>query len=225
MGNVGCYVPAESAQIGEIDRIFTRIGASDDLASGRSTFMVEMTETANIMHNATENSLVLMDEIGRGTSTYDGLSLAWACAAYLAKKIKSLTLFATHYFELTEFAEHQQGVVNVHLDAHEHDEDIVFMHAVQEGAASKSFGIQVAKLAGLPNEVLNVARNKLHQLETSTHTENSKGNEQAQTSREQLSLMDTSESEVADIIKQTDLDELSPRQAWQLLNQLKTTLN
>ncbi|NVK23700.1 MAG: DNA mismatch repair protein MutS [Gammaproteobacteria bacterium] len=228
MANVGCFVPAESAQIGEIDRIFTRIGASDDLASGRSTFMVEMTETANIMHNATKHSLVLMDEIGRGTSTYDGLSLAWASADYLATKIKSLTLFATHYFELTEFAELQENVVNIHLDAHEHGDDIVFMHAVQEGAASKSFGIQVAKLAGLPNEVLNFAKLKLQQLEQH-HQDNQQDSKttlsEVTSSQQQMSLMNSSQSEVADIINKTDLDELSPRQAWQLINQLKQILN
>ena len=124
-------------EIGPIDRIFTRVGAADDLASGRSTFMVEMTETANILHNATEYSLVLMDEIGRGTSTYDGLSLAWACAENLANKIKALTLFATHYFELTQLPEKMEGVANVHLDALEHGDTIAFMHSVQDGAASK----------------------------------------------------------------------------------------
>ncbi len=221
MANIGSFVPAQSAQIGEIDRIFTRIGASDDLASGRSTFMVEMTETANIMHNATEHSLVLMDEIGRGTSTYDGLSLAWACAEYLSNKLKALTLFATHYFELTEFANNQANTVNIHLDAHEHGDDIVFMHAVQEGAASKSFGIQVAKLAGLPSSVVNFAKAKLKQLESSNLQQVSV--QQAQS--EQLSLVDMTHSEVADIVNQTDLDDLSPRQAWDLLHQLKQKLN
>lgn len=142
-------------EIGPIDRIFTRVGAADDLASGRSTFMVEMTETANILHNATENSLVLMDEIGRGTSTYDGLSLAWACAENLANKIKALTLFATHYFELTQLPEKMEGVANVHLDALEHGDTIAFMHSVQDGAASKSYGLAVAALAGVPKEVIN----------------------------------------------------------------------
>ncbi|WP_227661586.1 DNA mismatch repair protein MutS [Klebsiella pneumoniae] len=137
---IGSYVPAQKVEIGPIDRIFTRVGAADDLASGRSTFMVEMTETANILHNATEHSLVLMDEIGRGTSTYDGLSLAWACAENLANKIKALTLFATHYFELTQLPEKMEGVANVHLDALEHGDTIAFMHSVQDGAASKSYG-------------------------------------------------------------------------------------
>ncbi len=145
---IGSYVPAQKVEIGPIDRIFTRVGAADDLASGRSTFMVEMTETANILHNATEHSLVLMDEIGRGTSTYDGLSLAWACAENLANKIKALTLFATHYFELTQLPEKMEGVANVHLDALEHGDTIAFMHSVQDGAASKSYGLAVAALAG-----------------------------------------------------------------------------
>ena len=138
MAYIGSFVPADSAVIGQIDRIFTRIGASDDLASGRSTFMVEMTEMANILHQATSQSLVLIDEIGRGTSTYDGLSLAWACAEWLAKKTRSLTLFATHYFELTALPEQIEGIANIHLDALEHNNTIAFMHAVQDGAASKS---------------------------------------------------------------------------------------
>lgn len=165
MAHAGSYVPARGAELGPLDRIFTRIGASDDLASGRSTFMVEMTEAANILHNATENSLVLMDEIGRGTSTYDGLSLAWACAQQLAGQNRAFTLFATHYFELTTLAEQLPAVANVHLDAVEHGQKIVFMHAVKTGAASKSYGLQVAKLAGLPEPVLQQARAKLAELE------------------------------------------------------------
>ncbi len=165
MAYIGSFVPAESAEIGPIDRIFTRIGASDDLASGRSTFMVEMTEMANILHQATENSLVLIDEIGRGTSTYDGLSLAWACAEWLAKKTQSLTLFATHYFELTGLPNQLKGVANVHLDAREHQDSIVFMHSVQEGAASKSYGLAVAALAGVPKQVIQLAKQRLAHLE------------------------------------------------------------
>ncbi len=165
MAHIGSYVPASKAVIGPVDRIFTRVGAADDLASGRSTFMVEMTETANILHNATENSLVLMDEIGRGTSTYDGLSLAWACAENLANRIKAMTLFATHYFELTTLPEKMEGVVNVHLDALEHGDTIAFMHSVQDGAASKSYGLAVAALAGVPREVIKRARQKLRELE------------------------------------------------------------
>jgi DNA mismatch repair protein MutS len=162
---VGCYVPAKEAQIGPIDRIFTRIGAADDLASGRSTFMVEMTETANILNNATANSLVLMDEIGRGTSTYDGLSLAWSCAQWLSEKLHAFTLFATHYFELTSLSDSIPTITNVHLSAVEHDDEIRFMHQVQQGAANKSYGLQVAKLAGVPKAVIDSAKRKLAELE------------------------------------------------------------
>jgi len=162
---MGSYVPANRAIIGPVDRIFTRIGASDDLASGQSTFMVEMTETANILHNATEQSLVLMDEVGRGTSTYDGLALAWAAAEHLGTVNKALCLFATHYFELTDMAEQFSSIRNVHLDAVEHDGRIVFMHQVREGSANKSYGIQVAELAGLPTVALKTARSHLEALE------------------------------------------------------------
>jgi len=162
---MGSFVPAREALIGPVDRIFTRIGASDELASGRSTFMVEMTETANILHNATRDSLVLMDEIGRGTSTFDGLSLAWASALHLAREIGAFTLFATHYFELTRLPEMVPGVANVHLDAKEVDEHIVFLHSVKEGPASQSYGLQVAALAGVPREVILRARQKLGELE------------------------------------------------------------
>jgi DNA mismatch repair protein MutS len=158
-------VPARSARIGPVDRIFTRIGASDDLSGGRSTFMVEMSEAANILHNATQHSLVLLDEIGRGTSTYDGLALAWACAWYLERDLRAFTLFATHYFELTALAEQLPGVANVHLAATEHRGQIVFLHTVREGPASQSYGIQVARLAGVPNAVLATAQRKLAQLE------------------------------------------------------------
>ncbi len=165
LAHIGSYVPATRAVIGNIDRIFTRIGAADDLAGGRSTFMVEMTETANILHNATENSLVLMDEVGRGTSTFDGLSLAWSCAHYLAEQVKAFTLFATHYFELTHLPQECEGIVNVHLDAVEHGDHVVFLHAVQEGPASKSYGLQVAQLAGIPKVVIDNAKAKLATLE------------------------------------------------------------
>ncbi|HIE55295.1 MAG TPA: DNA mismatch repair protein MutS, partial [Chromatiaceae bacterium] len=169
----GSFVPAANATIGPVDRIFSRIGASDDLAGGRSTFMVEMEETANILHNATEQSLVLMDEIGRGTSTFDGLSLAWASAVELAENIRACTLFATHYFELTSLAEEHSGVANVHLDAVEHGDGIVFMHQVKEGPANQSYGLQVAALAGVPPAVIDRARKRLRQLEASAqqHTQ------------------------------------------------------
>ena len=161
----GSFVPASRARLGPIDRIFTRIGASDDLTGGRSTFMVEMTETANILHNASSESLVLLDEIGRGTSTFDGLALAWAAAARLAEHNRAFTLFATHYFELTQLEHSAPGVANVHLAATEHKGDVVFLHQVQPGPASQSYGIGVARLAGLPQPVLNHARELLAELE------------------------------------------------------------
>lgn len=179
---IGSFVPATKAVIGPVDRIFTRVGASDDLASGRSTFMVEMTETANILHNATEQSLVLMDEIGRGTSTYDGLSLAWACAENLVNRIKSMTLFATHYFELTTLPEKLEGAVNIHLDAMEHGDTIAFMHNVQEGAASKSYGLAVASLAGVPKDVIKRAKQKLKELEIISNNTNASHVDSAQLS-------------------------------------------
>jgi DNA mismatch repair protein MutS len=165
LAHIGSFVPADLAKIGKVDRIFTRIGASDDVAGGRSTFMVEMTETANILHNATEQSLVLMDEIGRGTSTFDGLSLAWACAEHLAKKVKALCLFATHYFELTQLPNLHSNISNVHLDAVEQADKLIFLHQVKEGAANKSYGLQVAALAGVPREVIQQAKKRLKQLE------------------------------------------------------------
>jgi DNA mismatch repair protein MutS len=166
LAHMGSYVPADRATIGPLDRIFTRIGAADDLAGGRSTFMVEMTEAANILHNATARSLILMDEIGRGTSTFDGLSLAWAMARHIATKLKSFTLFATHYFELTMLATEVEGCANVHLDATEHGDGIVFLHAVKDGPANRSYGLQVAQLAGVPREVISQARHYLESLES-----------------------------------------------------------
>jgi DNA mismatch repair protein MutS len=151
--------------LGPLDRIFTRIGAGDDLAGGRSTFMVEMTEAANILHNATARSLILLDEIGRGTSTFDGLSLAWAMAREIATRVRAFTLFATHYFELTTLASEVEGCANVHLDATEHGDGIVFLHAVKEGPANRSYGLQVAQLAGVPRSVIGEARRYLEQLE------------------------------------------------------------
>ena len=165
MAHVGSFVPAKSARIGPVDQLFTRIGAADDLAGGRSTFMVEMTESANILHNATEKSLVLMDEVGRGTSTFDGLALAWAIARALLEKNRALTLFATHYFEMTRLALEYKQAANVHLDAVEHKDTIVFLHAVEEGPASQSYGLQVAQLAGVPKNVVRNARGYLQMLE------------------------------------------------------------
>ncbi|MGC6407747.1 DNA mismatch repair protein MutS [Bisgaard Taxon 45] len=226
MAYMGSFVPAESALIGPIDRIFTRIGASDDLASGRSTFMVEMTEMANILHQATANSLVLIDEIGRGTSTYDGLSLAWACAEWLAKKLRSLTLFATHYFELTVLPEQLAGSANVHLDAIEHNDTIAFMHAVQEGAASKSYGLAVAALAGVPHSVIKLAKQKLAQLEKLSQQnadQRIQDLRQLNQTQGELALMEEDDSKTAvwEMLEKLDPDELSPKQALAYLYQLK----
>jgi DNA mismatch repair protein MutS len=219
LAHTGCFVPAQAARIGPIDRIFTRIGSSDDLAGGRSTFMVEMTETANILHNATARSLVLMDEIGRGTSTFDGLALAWASAVFIATEVKALTLFATHYFELTALPDDYPGVSNVHLDAAEHGDGIVFLHAVRPGPANQSYGLQVALLAGIPRTVIQQARNKLQQLE---RDEGFKSGLAAQRQVVQNDLFASLPGHPAlDILDATDPDQLSPRQAQELLYRLK----
>jgi DNA mismatch repair protein MutS len=229
---VGSYVPATSATIGPIDRIFTRIGASDDLANGRSTFMVEMTESATILNGATEHSLVLMDEVGRGTSTFDGLALAWAIARHLIETSRSFTLFATHYFELTQLPEQNPSAVNVHLSAVEHKDSIVFLHAVQDGPASQSYGLQVAQLAGVPPAVIRAARKHLARLEA-----------QALDATPQLDLFapapcdetgadaaapaapapvpQTAESPALTLLDAIDPDALSPREALERLYELK----
>jgi DNA mismatch repair protein MutS len=219
LAHVGAFVPAKQVQLSPIDRIFTRIGSSDDLASGRSTFMVEMTETANILHNATPRSLVLMDEVGRGTSTYDGLSLAWAAAVALATQVRAFTLFATHYFELTHLPEQHDAMANVHLDATEHEDHVVFMHNIQEGPANRSFGLQVAKLAGVPDSVLSLARDKLKQLET--------GKIQVETVAppSQNDFFLTPETHpVIEKLQNLSLDELSPRAALEILYELRKQL-
>ena len=217
MAHIGCYVPAEKAVIGSIDRIFTRIGATDDLASGRSTFMVEMTEAANILNNATEKSLVLMDEIGRGTSTFDGLSLAWACAESLALDSRPFTLFATHYFELTSMVDEIKSVKNVHLDAIEHGENIVFMHSVKDGPANKSYGLQVAKLAGVPSSVIKNAKKKLHILERQSANTHEVFIEQ---STGQLELFNNNPHPIIERLQEIQVDDLNPRQALELLYEL-----
>ncbi len=215
MAYIGSYVPAQRAVIGRIDRIFSRIGASDDLAGGRSTFMVEMEETANILHNATTESLVLMDEVGRGTSTFDGLSLAWACALELAGRIRALTLFATHYFELTSLPEEQSGILNVHLDAVEHGAGIVFLHAVRLGPANQSYGLQVAALAGVPGHVIRQAQQRLQALE----------HQAADTNQPDLfrpaPVATTAPSPVLQQLQVLDIDTLTPREALDTLYQLK----
>lgn len=219
MAHIGSYVPAEAAMIGPIDRIFTRIGASDDLASGRSTFMVEMTETANILHNATSSSLVLMDEIGRGTSTFDGLALAWATADYLARKIQAFTLFATHYFELITLPDECPGVQNVHLDAVEHGDGVVFLHAVKDGPANQSYGLQVAALAGVPRTVIDNAHKKLTVLENQTYAEH-------QSEARQFDLFANAEPHPAlDLLRTIRPEEITPKQALDLLFTLKDLTN
>jgi DNA mismatch repair protein MutS len=221
----GSFVPAQSATIGPIDRIFTRIGAADDLAGGRSTFMVEMTETAHILHNASPSSLVLLDEIGRGTSTYDGLALAWACAAHLATNSRSLTLFATHYFELTSLPVNTYGVGNVHMSATEHAGDIVFLYRVEPGPASQSYGIEVAKLAGVPRSVLEQAREKLASLEHAA-IDPMQPDLFAPPAPSPVQTPVTPEQEdVLEHLQQLDADNLSPREALALLYELQSILH
>ena len=215
LAHIGCFVPARSASIGAIDRIFTRIGSSDDLASGRSTFMVEMTETALILNNATPHSLVLLDEIGRGTSTFDGLSLAWAVANSIATDIHALTLFATHYFELTALPENLAQTRNVHLAAREFGEDIVFMYAVNDGPASQSYGLQVAKLAGVPQSVIRIAQEKLRQLE-----ENEVRMDAHPAQADLFVAAATEPDELRTRLQGLDVDSLSPRDALDLIYEL-----
>ena len=221
LAHCGCFVPASVVKIGEIDRIFTRIGASDDLAGGRSTFMVEMTETANILHNATEKSLVLLDEIGRGTSTFDGLSLAWAVAKQLLEKNKSYTLFATHYFELTRIVDDFKQAANVHLDAIERANNIVFLHKVEEGAAHMSYGIQVAQLAGIPKSVVAAAKRKLTQLENNQLSQNTN---QPDMFAANIELVAEAIHPVIAELEAIQPDDLTPKQALELLYQLKNRL-
>ncbi len=218
LAHVGSFVPADRLRVGPIDRIFTRIGASDDLAGGRSTFMVEMTETATILNNATDQSLVLMDEIGRGTSTFDGLSLAWAAAHHMGEKSQAFTLFATHYFELTALAQELPACENVHLDATEHDGQLVFLHAVKPGPANQSYGLQVASLAGVPSGVIKRARGYLKTLESqqAAHSQNPQG-------QLDLSVAEAvpEDNELRDAVDDLDPDSMSPREALDALYKLK----
>ncbi len=226
LAHTGSFVPADAAEIGPVDRIFTRIGSSDDLAGGRSTFMVEMTETASILHNATDHSLVLMDEIGRGTSTFDGLSLAWASAEQLTRT-RAFTLFATHYFEMTALPEQAEGVANVHLTAAEHRDGIVFMHRVEEGPANQSYGLQVAQLAGVPQGVIARAREKLAQLE---QQEVDQGSRTAQRlgdhppMPQQNDLFASAPHPLVEELGGLALDDLTPRQALALLYRWRESL-
>jgi DNA mismatch repair protein MutS len=223
LAHIGSYVPASRAAIGPIDRIFTRIGAGDDLSRGQSTFMVEMSETANILHNATEHSLVLMDEVGRGTSTYDGLSLARAAAVHLARSSRAYTLFATHYFELTELANEFAAIANVHLDAVEYGEQLVFMHAVKEGPANRSFGLQVAALAGLPKSVIADAKRTLAELERNMHAHAGAPAPATTESSPQLGLFAPAPSSAVErALDGIDPDALTPREALEALYRLKS---
>ena len=247
LAHIGSYVPAAACEIGPLDRIFTRIGAGDDLAGGRSTFMVEMTETASILHNATAESLVLMDEVGRGTSTYDGLSLAWAAASYIAERLRCFTLFATHYFELTALPETVPGCANVHLDAVEHDGTLVFLYAVRDGPADRSYGLQVAALAGVPRQVIASARQTLRELEERSGRLAERGRMQPQLDlaldsgregappsakaahagkeapalRGKLPLRSEERSRAEQLLAEVDPEQLSPREALDLVFELK----
>jgi DNA mismatch repair protein MutS len=222
LAHIGCFVPARRARLGPIDRIFTRIGASDDLAGGRSTFMLEMTETANILNNATDKSLVLMDEVGRGTSTFDGLSLAWACAAFIAKKIRAFTLFATHYFELTSLAGEAPGVINVHVEAVEHGDRLVFLHSVKEGPANQSYGLQVAALAGIPKSVTTQARRYLTELERERDAMRNFNSPQAELPLfAPPAVASAADAAVLAALRAIDPETLSPREALDALYWLK----
>jgi len=231
LAHIGSFVPADKARFSPIDRIFTRIGAQDDLSSGRSTFMVEMTETANILNNATQQSLVLMDEIGRGTSTFDGLSLAYASAHNLANQVKCYSLFSTHYFELTHLADEYETIANVHLDADEYQNKLVFLHHVKSGAASQSYGLQVAALAGVPHEVISLAKVKLLQLEKQREHHINIANNAVNQANSQTLLplevpqeLSSTELEVLSQIRNLDSDEINARQALNLIYQLKDKL-
>ena len=238
LAHTGCFVPAATANISLVDRIFTRMGSSDDLAGGRSTFMVEMTETANILNNATEKSLVLMDEVGRGTSTFDGLSLAWSAVDYLANTLKCNVLFATHYFELTLLADTLENAANVHLTATEHDDTIVFLHKVHEGAASQSYGLQVAQLAGVPKSVIYSAKQKLTELEASTLSLSTAGPLLTEGKKETQSIQQPSistalspmqtdmfaysvEQEITKKLMPLDIDNITAKEALDILYDIK----
>jgi DNA mismatch repair protein MutS len=223
----GLYVPAKAALIGPVDQIFTRVGSSDDLAGGRSTFMVEMTETAGILHGATEYSLILMDEIGRGTSTFDGISIAWAVARHMAEKTRAYTLFATHYFELTQLNQEYKTLANVHLDAVESvgkngATGLTFLHAVEDGPASQSYGLQVAKLAGVPGQIINAARRKLVMLENQQIAPSNQGDLFAPIVPPPPP--ESASSPALNRLAEIDPDELSPKQALEALYELRRLL-
>ena len=226
MAQMGSFVPARSARLGLVDRIFTRIGAADNLARGRSTFMVEMTETAAILNTATARSLILLDEVGRGTATYDGLAIAWAAIEYIHANTRAKTLFATHYHELTELADRLSGVKNFHVGVKESGGGIVFLRKVEEGAADKSYGIEVAKLAGLPADVVNRAREVLAEHENAersavTHLAHDEARDSGPM---QLTIFTPLSQKIVDRIKETDLNRISPMDALTMLHDLKKQL-
>jgi DNA mismatch repair protein MutS len=223
MAQMGSFVPATSARLGIVDRVFTRIGASDNLARGRSTFMVEMTETAAILHTATPRSLILLDEVGRGTATYDGLAIAWAAVEYIHNRTRAKTLFATHYFELTELADYLSGVKNYHVSVKETGGGIVFLRKVEAGAADRSYGIEVAKLAGLPAEVIDRAREVLAEHETASlsHTGHLADDALRPAPPAQLTIFTPLSQPVLERLREVDLDHLTPLEALNLLSELK----
>ncbi|HYX70967.1 MAG TPA: DNA mismatch repair protein MutS, partial [Terriglobales bacterium] len=223
LAQMGSFVPARRARLGLVDRIFTRIGASDNLARGRSTFMVEMTETAAILNTATPRSLILLDEIGRGTATYDGLAIAWAAIEFIHARTRAKTLFATHYHELTELADRLSGVKNYHVSVKETGGGIVFLRKVEAGAADRSYGIEVAKLAGLPHEVIARAREVLSEHEVAEHqlTGHLAVDEVAPVQGAQMPMFTALSQKIVEKLKQADLDRLTPLEAMNLLNELK----
>jgi DNA mismatch repair protein MutS len=220
MAQAGLFIPARKATVGLVDRIFTRVGASDDLAGGQSTFMVEMTETANILHHATETSLVILDEIGRGTSTLDGLALAWAIAEYLADTTKARTLFATHYHELTELAETSRAVANYTVLVREWEDQVIFMHRIAPGQADRSYGVHVARLAGVPRSVITRARQLMGQL--AVHVGKAGRAKAAATAvAPQANMFDTADQQALTQLRALDMNRMSPMQAWEALKALQ----
>jgi len=225
MAQMGSFVPAEAARLPVVDRVFARVGASDDLSRGRSTFLMEMEETAHILHHATNRSLVLLDEVGRGTATYDGLSLAWAIVEHIARHpgLRMKTLFATHYHELTALASAEDGVVNFHVEAREHRSEIVFLHRVAPGGTNRSYGIQVARLAGVPRSVVHRAHEVLEGL--SGGLDGRGARLPAPEPGGPYSLLEPVENQVAEAVRSCDPDQLSPLEALDLLYRLRRQLD
>ena len=218
MAQIGSFVPAREANIGIVDRIFTRIGASDNLSQGESTFMVEMNEVANIIKNATKNSLIILDEVGRGTSTYDGLSIAWAIIEYISQNIKAKTLFATHYHELTELEDKLKGVKNLTILVEEKGDEVIFLRKIIEGSTNKSYGIEVAKLAGIDKQVIDRANEILYQIEQN-HSSITKKNKAIRPTQ-QLDILDYNNYYFIEKIRNIDISKLTPIEAINILYDL-----